>query len=131
MKYGHAKRLRALIEQLSETLSDIEALGGIELFPVWETDTAYETGNRVQFEGKLYKCNQAHTSQDDWTPDVSASLWSEVSDPSQEYPEWRQPQGAHDAYMVGDKVTYDNKHWVSIIDYNVYIPSVYGWEEVA
>ena len=126
---GHAKQLRRLIEQTAVNLTDTEALTGIELFPQWKTETAYGVGDRVQYEGHLYKCVQAHTSQDDWTPDVSVSLWSEVSDPSQEWPEWRQPQGAHDAYMQGDKVSHNNKHWISTMDNNVFEPSIYGWDE--
>ena len=130
MKLGHAKRLRRLIEQTSATLTDTEALEGVELFPMWKTDHAYVAGDRVQYEGKLYKCLQAHTSQDDWTPDVSVSLWVEVSDPSIEYPDWKQPVGAQDAYMKGDKVSHLEKHWVSDVDYNTWEPGVYGWNEV-
>lgn len=125
-----AKRLRKLIEQTSATLTDTEALEGVELFPMWKTDHAYAIGDRVQYECKLYKCLQAHTSQDDWTPDAAVSLWVEVSDPSIEWPEWKQPVGAQDAYMKGDKVSHNGKHWVSDVDYNTWEPSVYGWSEV-
>lgn len=125
-----ARQLRRLIEQTSATLTDTEALEGVELFPRWKTDHAYVTGDRVQYEGKLYKCLQAHTSQDDWTPDTAVSLWVEVSDPSIEYPDWKQPVGAQDAYMKGDKVSHLEKHWVSDVDYNTWEPSVYGWSEV-
>lgn len=130
MKYGHAKRLRALIEQLSATLSDTDALTGIELFPLWQEDKAYATGDRIRYEEVLYKCVQSHTSQANWTPDVTAALWAQVDDPSIEFPEWRQPTGAQDAYMTGDKVSHNDKHWVSTMDYNVYEPGVYGWDEV-
>lgn len=34
-----------------------------------------------------------------------------------------------DAYMAGDKVTHNDKHWVSDVDNNVWEPSVYGWSE--
>lgn len=130
MKYGHVKKLRQLIEQLSATLTDGEAWDVAELFPMWKTETSYETGDRVQWDGHLYKCVQSHTSQDDWTPDISVSLWSEVSDPAEEFPEWRQPQGAHDAYMTGDKVSHNSKHWVSTMDYNGFEPGIWGWDEV-
>ena len=46
-----------------------------------------------------------------------------------EWPEWVQPTGAQDAYMAGDKVSYNGKHYICIIDYNIYAPDVYGWEE--
>ena len=32
--------------------------------------------------------------------------------------------------MTGDKVFYNNKNWVSIVDNNVWEPGVYGWEEI-
>lgn len=130
MKRGHAKALRRLIEQLSATLADAEAWDAAELFPMWKTATSYETGFRVQYDGHLYKCVQAHTSQDDWTPDISVSLWVEVSDPSVEYPDWKQPVGAQDAYKKGDKVSHTGKHWISDVDNNVWEPGVYGWSEL-
>ena len=48
----------------------------------------------------------------------------------EEWPEWVQPTGAHDAYGVGDKVTYNGKHYVSKIAGNVWSPDAYpaGWE---
>lgn len=125
-----AKRLRPLIEQASKSLPDDEAFYGPELFPVWNGDGVdYLKDDRVQYEGKLYKCIQNHTSQEDWHPDVAVSLWVEVPDPAIEWPEWKQPAGAHDAYMKGDKVSHLDKHWISDIDNNVYEPSVYGWIE--
>ena len=128
MTRGKAKLLRQLIEQLAITLDDATALTGVELFPVWATGTAYAVGDRVQYNGTLYKCIQAHTAQADWTPDATAALWVVVS--LDEYPEWVQPTGAHDAYNKGDKVSYNGKHYVCTTNANVYAPDVYGWEEI-
>lgn len=128
MTRGKAKQLRALIETLAITLDDATALTGVELFPAWVIDTAYAIGDRVQYNGMLYKCVQAHTSQADWTPDVTPALWVTVS--VEEWPEWVQPTGAHDAYAKGAKVTHNGKHWVSTFDANPYEPGVYGWEEL-
>lgn len=50
--------------------------------------------------------------------------------PSEEYPEWVQPTGAHDAYAQGAKVSHNGKKWTSDISANVYEPGVYGWTEV-
>ena len=127
---AHARKLRKMIEKTSVNLTDSEAFDVAELFPMWKVDTAYQAGDRVQYDSKLYKCLQGHTSQADWTPDTAVSLWVEVSDPAIEFPEWKQPQGAHDAYMTGDKVSHNEKHWVSDIDSNIWEPSVYGWSEV-
>ena len=127
MTRAKAKQLRQLIEQLAVTLSDETALTGIELFPMWAIGRAYAVGDRVQHGGTLYKCVQAHTSQADWTPDATPALWVVVS--IDEYPEWVQPTGAHDAYNTGDKVSYNGKRYVCTIDANTYAPDVYGWEE--
>ena len=80
--------------------------------------------------GIVYKCVQNHTSQADWTPDTASSLWSKTSDPAEEWPEWSQPVGAHDAYPKGAKVSHNSKHWISTAENNVWEPGVYGWEEV-
>ena len=128
MTRAKAKQLRQLIEQLAVTLDDETALTGVELFPPWSVGKAYATGDRVQHEGTLYKCVQAHTSQADWTPPVTPALWTAVS--IDEYPAWVQPTGAHDAYRKGDKVTHNGKHWTSDVDNNTWEPGVYGWTEV-
>ena len=125
-----AKRLRPIIEEASKSLSDETAINAPELFPRWEPDShPYKTGDRVDYNSKLYKCIQDHTSQADWTPEAAVSLWVEIADPSTEWPEWKQPTGAHDAYAKGDKVSHNDAHWISDIDANVYEPGVYGWIE--
>ena len=126
MTRAKAKQLRQLIEQLAVTLDDETALTGVELFPMWEIGRAYAVDDRVQYGGILYKCVQAHTSQADWMPDITPALWVAVS--IEEYPEWVQPTGAHDAYNIGDKVTHNGKTWVSDVDNNVWEPGVYGWK---
>lgn len=125
-----ARQLRALIEQLSVNLDDETALEAVELFPKWKTDKEYNTDDRVSYEGTLYKCLQAHTSQATWMPDVSPSLWVRVDNPAEEFPEWIQPVGATDAYSIGAKVSHNNKHWISDYDNNVWEPGVFGWSEV-
>lgn len=123
-----ARLLRKLIERMSAELPDSDAFDAAELFPMWALKD-YAVGDRVQYNGVLYKCLTAHESQATWAPDASPSLWVRIDDPSIEWPEWHQPQGAHDAYMAGDKVSHNEKHWINQIDYNTYEPGVYGWEE--
>ena len=126
MTRAKAKQLRQLIEQLTVTLDDETALTGVELFPMWVVGKAYAVGDRAQYNGTLYKCIQAHTSQSDWMPSATPALWKTVS--LDEYPEWVQPTGAHDAYNIGDKVTYNGQHYVCTSNANVYAPDVYGWQ---
>ena len=126
MTRAKAKQLRQLIEQLAVTLDDETALTGVELFPAWVVGKAYAVNDRAQYNGTLYKCVQAHTSQADWMPSATPALWKTVS--VDEYPEWVQPAGAHDAYNIGDKVTYNGQHYVCTSNANVYAPDVYGWQ---
>ena len=123
-----ARLLRKLIERMSAELPDSDAFDAAELFPMWALKD-YAVGDRVQYNGLLYKCLQSHTAQADWTPDVSVSLWVRVDDPSIEWPEWRQPTGAQDAYAKGAKVSHNDKHWISDVDNNVWEPGGYGWSE--
>ena len=127
MTKAEAIAFRRKIEQASAWTDDADALELVELFPKWAFPKAYIVGERVQHNGLLYKCVQAHTSQEDWVPDVTPALWVRVS--VDEWPEWIQPQGSADAYMIGNKVTHNDKRWTSDVDNNVWEPGVYGWSE--
>ena len=119
----HLEKLRSLIIKASASLSDTDALQGVELFAVWSGDSVdYAVGDRVSYDGTLYKCLTAHTSQSTWTPPDSPSLWVRVDDPSIEWPEWVQPVGSTDAYAKGAKVSHNGKHWISDVDGNVWEP---------
>ena len=127
-----ARALRPLIEKAAVSLDDSDALNAVELFKAWYSGIAYLADERVQYNGTLYRCVQAHTSQADWEPDRTPALWTEVAKPG-EIPVWKQPTGAQDAYMRGDKVHYptaDDPVYVSTVDNNVWEPTVYGWEVV-
>lgn len=127
-----AYKLRALIEKATKSLSDDDALEGIELYPHWAPDTSYVIDDRIRYNEKLYKVVQAHTSQLNWTPDVTPALYTEVA-PAGTIPVWRQPTGAQDAYNTGDKVHYPGEEdpvYVSLIDANIWSPEAYpaGWQ---
>ena len=124
-----ARALRPYIEKASVSLADEDALQAVELFPQWVIGRAYAVDERLQYNGVLYRVVQAHTSQADWTPDITPALFVVVS--LDEWPEFVQPTGAHDAYKKGDKVTFEGKHYISLIDANVYSPTAYpaGWQE--
>ena len=111
-------------------IDDTTATENVSQFASWAYPVAYAVGNIRQYNGELFRCVQAHTSQADWTPDATASLWKKIGDPTEEWPAWSQPIGAHDAYNSGDKVSQTGKHWTSNIDANVWEPGVYGWTEV-
>ncbi len=125
--YENALKMRPYIEKAAASLSNAEALEVPTLFPAWADGTSYSTDERIEYGGTLYRCVQAHTSQADWTPPATPALWVMVS--LEEWPDWVQPTGAHDAYNVGAKVTYADKHWISTVDSNIWKPDDYGWTE--
>ena len=134
MKRSKLYQLREIIEKATASLADEDALSAVELFPSWEVGKSYAQGARLLRNGKLYKVNQSHTSQEDWTPEATPALFSEVAMPN-EIPVWKQPIGSSDAYNKGDQVHYptaDGPVYESLIDGNVWSPEAYpqGWEEV-
>jgi len=126
-----ARKMRPYIEKAVTNLTDEDALQAVKLFPQWAVEHTYVVGERLQYKNVLYRVVQAHTSQADWTPDITPAMFAIVS--LDEWPEFVQPTGAHDAYKKGDKVTFNGKHYISLIDGNVYSPTAYpaGWQEQA
>ena len=118
VKYLKASRL---------TADDKTALSGVDLYPHWTENIAVSVADRYQYNGVLYRVVQAHTTQSDWTPDVTPALWVMVS--LEEFPQWVQPTGGHDAYNIGDKVTHNDVKYISDVDANVWEPGVHGWSE--
>ena len=113
----------------AEEFDDVTITEHAEQFPEWAYPVNYAAGAICRYEGELYRCLQAHTSQETWTPTAAPSQWKEIGDPTGEWPEWSQPVGAIDTYPLGAKVSHNGKHWISTVDNNVWEPGVYGWEE--
>lgn len=113
-------------------IDEVTASEHADMFIHWSENVAYNIGDLRRYEGILYKCLQAHTSQADWTPDVSSSLWKVYGISENGIPEWSQPVSASDAYMTGDDVMYEGVHYRSLIDNNVWKPTDYpqGWEVI-
>ena len=128
-----ARKLRPYIEKAAISLSDEDALEAINLFPNWSADSIeYQVNDRVNYDGILYKCLQAHTSQSAWNPVAAASLWAKVLIPDENViPEWEQPDSTN-AYMRGDKVLFNGIVYESAIDNNIWSPEAYpaGWTVV-
>lgn len=129
MRRSEAIRFRRSIDFAAGLMTDDQADAHSELYQPWAVDTEYAVGDRRTHNRILYRCIQAHTSQADWTPDATPALWVRCANPADEWPEWIQPTGAHDAYDMGAKVSHNGKHWTSDIPANTYEPGVYGWTE--
>lgn len=119
-------------DKLLPKLSDEEAYTIRVLYPEFQIGIVYKVGERIIYKDKFYKVISEHTSQADWTPDVAVSLFVEISDPSIEYPEFKQPISTETAYMKGDKITFNGAKYISLVDYNVYSPTDYpnNWKLV-
>ena len=61
-------------------LDDTQAAKLPLCYDPWTTGKAYKVGDRVLCDGKLWKCRQAHTSQENWKPSINtASLWEVIN----------------------------------------------------
>lgn len=128
---ANAQRLRAEIDSAAALLTDEQAATVPGIYYPWDGNGVnYAVGDRRTEDGVLYRCLQAHTSQETWRPSVSPSLWAKVLIPTPgEIPDWEQP-GSTNSYSKGDKVKHNGKIWTSDIDGNVWEPGVYGWTEI-
>lgn len=135
-KLQAAEQFRRAMQMFATGLSDDQAMEVATVFDSWKVGKAYSAGEYCTYgvnsagDPQLYKIVQAHTSQDDWAPDVTASLYEPIGLTEAGYPVWSQPSGAHDAYNTGDIVEFEGALYSSLIDGNVYSPSAYpaGWE---
>ena len=130
MTKSEAKAFISALVTLREKATDEQALTVPALYPAWRSGVDYAAEIRVLYNGILYKVLTAHTSQDDWTPDAAPSLFAKVLIQDETViPKWEQPDSTN-PYSAGDKVTHNDKTWVSDIDNNVWEPGVYGWTEL-
>ena len=120
-----AKDIVELAQKGRDSLTDEKALDYVGYFNAWDPDGHnYAAGDRIQYDGKLYKVLQAHTSQSDWTPDVTASLFAQIL-PGQDgtdIGEWVQPDSTN-PYAKGDNVKHIGYIWTSLVDSNVWEPT--------
>ena len=130
------EQFRKAVQMFAASLENDKALEIATIYDEWQADRAYSAGELIRYgensvgDPQLYRVVQAHTSQSDWTPDITASLYDAIGLDEGGYPIWSQPTGAHDAYNTGDIVDYNGVLYVSLIDGNVYSPEAYpaGWE---
>ena len=79
-RLDEALRIKPFIQKGAQSLSDAEALQIKAIYPEWAAGAAYEVENKVLYHDVLYRCIQAHTAQEGWTPAVAASLWTAIDE---------------------------------------------------
>ena len=122
------KELVSLLQGTLPTAPAEIAQQNVDWYKQWTAGENLTVGVRRAYEGLLSEVIQAHTTQTGWEPPNVPALFKRVW--TEEYPEWVQPTGSHDAYAKDDKVSHNGKKWVSTVDSNVWEPGVYGWEEI-
>lgn len=131
-----AEQFRRTMQKFAQTLKNEEALEVATVFPKYEVGKAYKVdemfsyGENAVGDPQLYRVVQAHTSQSDWKPDVTVSLYTQIGLTAEGYPIWSQPTGSHDAYNKGDIVEFKGTLYESTMDGNVWSPEANpdGWK---
>ena len=123
-----AEQFRKALQMFAATLTDEKAMEVATVFSPWETGKSYSLGDFLTYgvngvgDPQLYKVLQSHTAQAEWSPELAVSLYAAIGLDAHGYPVWSQPTGAHDAYDMGDIVSYNGAHYQSLMDGNVYSP---------
>jgi hypothetical protein len=123
-----------IVTEATKTTNPINITGTVaevKSYLNWKANEVVTAGVIRFFGNNLYKCIQPHTTQADWTSDITPALWKRYFEPD-DYQEWVQPTGAHDAYNTGDKAIFEGHLWESLIDANVWSPVSYpqGWRDL-
>ena len=99
-----------------------------ELYNPWVCGEKVEIGDRRRDEnnGLLYEVHNA-AGDNLYPPHEVPAVWRRVYE--EEWPQWVQPTGAHDAYAKYAKVTHNNIKWLSDYDNNTWEPGKFGWSK--
>ena len=105
-----AEVLRMIVSQQVNTLEvdDATAYRMREFYPEWQSGQSYLVGYKLLYGGKLYRVIQAHTSQDDWTPDAVASLFEHIDETHDGTRYDPIPYSGNMALSAGNYYTQDN-----------------------
>lgn len=114
----------------AEDLDEVTINEYPDLFVTWDENWRGKAGSIVRDEGALYRSiHDVNDAGQNRKPSETPSMWTRIGDPGEEFPEWIQPYGAHDAYPQGAKVTHNGEKWTSDVAANVWEPGVYGWSK--
>lgn len=118
--------------------------GGFDLAEMLSRIDLYNVEAKITDEEResLYALAREHAApQYNYDAEIEA-IWAAIrelqqgqqgggTEPTDEWPEFVQPTGAHDAYTVGDKITFNGKRYVCKMDVCDWSPAVYpdAWKE--
>ena len=123
-KIERAKQIRKMAMMNAETLEDAKAAEVPTLYPVWRAGEAVEVDDRRYYEpdGKLYKCRQAHTTQEGWEPPLTPAMWAVIDVAHAGTPEDPIPASRGMDYIYG-------KYYLDPEDEKIYLCKREGEEE--
>lgn len=123
-----AEQFRRAVQMFAQSLTEDKAMEIAMVFDAWQPGKSYAVDDLVTYgtngvgDPQLYKVIQAHTSQTDWLPDLTQSLYLAIGLDDAGYPVWSPPTGAHDAYNIGDITNYEGTLYESLIHGNTTVP---------
>ena len=83
MRKERAAEFRRAAQISAQSAGDAQALSMPSLYDPWQPGTAYGGEGQTQIvsrpNGRLYRCQQPHTSQAGWEPENTPALWVVIS----------------------------------------------------
>lgn len=81
MSLGEVQEMMVRAQINTLAVDDATALRMVAYYPEWAAGTAYAAGDRVVYNGDLYKVLQAHTSHGTWLPGTGTeSLYTRIDE---------------------------------------------------
>lgn len=121
-----AEEYRKAIDTFAKNQSDETLIDNKTAFEFWRAGINAVKDKIYRYGENIYKCIQPHTTQADWTPDITPALYNKIT--AAEWEKWE----PNNFYAKGAKVTHNNKKWISNVDNNHWEPGaagVYTWTE--
>ena len=80
MKRDVAQMIVDYLKNTRNLIAEEMALNYTPLYPNWERHIGEElnVGDRVEYNDRLYKVVQAHTTQESWAPDLTPALFEPI-----------------------------------------------------
>lgn len=115
----------------SGQIDDVTISEHPHVFVEWDENWRGLQGDIIREDCALYRSiHNVSDAGQNTRPSTNPAMWTKIGDPCEEFPDWSQPLGAHDAYSAGAKVTHKEKKWLNTHgDGNIWEPGVFGWTE--
>lgn len=101
--------------------------------PEWKPSEFVKVEQVRKYGDTFYRVLQRHVTQADWMPPAVPALWKKIETVGDGAPPaWSAPTGAHNSYVIGERVTHNGKTYESLIPANTTEPGSdpRWWEEI-